>query len=304
MVDAGTVQSLIAPRRYIQGRGVLASLGTHVAEIGKQPLVIADENVWKLAGDASWPRSRTPGSSSSARSSAASAPTGRSTWSPRWPGRARHRRRGRRRQYPRHRQGAGHQTGIAWATVPTVASTDAPTKALFDCLTPTRACSRRCSSPTTPVLVDTQLCANAPYRFLVSGWATPSATRVARSAGRSWRPWPRRPALPARPSTTCRSRSHPRWWSTRYRRRLLPRPTCMSRPSAGNEQPLMPSCPDANGTHRGRAGRVRAGRVGVPCAADPGRARPAPARGRHQPRRPGAPGASRGAGSGLGRAAA
>ena len=51
MADAGTVQSLIAPRRYIQGRGVLASLGSHVAEIGKQPLVIADENVWKLAGD-------------------------------------------------------------------------------------------------------------------------------------------------------------------------------------------------------------------------------------------------------------
>ena len=25
MADAGTVQSLIAPRRYIQGRGVLAS---------------------------------------------------------------------------------------------------------------------------------------------------------------------------------------------------------------------------------------------------------------------------------------
>jgi glycerol dehydrogenase len=30
---------------------VLASLGEHMAEIGQQPLVIADENVWKLAGD-------------------------------------------------------------------------------------------------------------------------------------------------------------------------------------------------------------------------------------------------------------
>jgi glycerol dehydrogenase len=51
MAEAGMVQSLIAPRRYIQGRGVLGSLGRHVAEIGRQPLVIADENVWKLAGD-------------------------------------------------------------------------------------------------------------------------------------------------------------------------------------------------------------------------------------------------------------
>ncbi len=34
MAEAGTVQSLIAPRRYIQGRGVLSSLGEHVAQIG------------------------------------------------------------------------------------------------------------------------------------------------------------------------------------------------------------------------------------------------------------------------------
>ena len=34
MAEAGTIQSLIAPRRYIQGRGVLASLGKHVAELG------------------------------------------------------------------------------------------------------------------------------------------------------------------------------------------------------------------------------------------------------------------------------
>ena len=32
MAEAGTAQSLIAPRRYIQGRGVLASIDTSVAE--------------------------------------------------------------------------------------------------------------------------------------------------------------------------------------------------------------------------------------------------------------------------------
>jgi hypothetical protein len=37
MAEAGTVQSLIAPRRYIQGRGVLGSLGGHQQETGRQP---------------------------------------------------------------------------------------------------------------------------------------------------------------------------------------------------------------------------------------------------------------------------
>ena len=34
MAETGTAQSLIAPRRYIQGRGVLASIGQHVGERG------------------------------------------------------------------------------------------------------------------------------------------------------------------------------------------------------------------------------------------------------------------------------
>lgn len=34
MAETGTAQSLIAPRRYIQGRGVIASIGQHVSELG------------------------------------------------------------------------------------------------------------------------------------------------------------------------------------------------------------------------------------------------------------------------------
>jgi glycerol dehydrogenase len=43
-------QALIGPRKYIQGRGVIGSLGEHVGDLGKDALVVADENVWKLVG--------------------------------------------------------------------------------------------------------------------------------------------------------------------------------------------------------------------------------------------------------------
>jgi glycerol dehydrogenase-like iron-containing ADH family enzyme len=44
------LQALVGPRKYIQGRGVLGPLGEHVNELGKDALVVADENVWGLAG--------------------------------------------------------------------------------------------------------------------------------------------------------------------------------------------------------------------------------------------------------------
>jgi glycerol dehydrogenase len=39
---------LIAPRKYVQGRDLISSLGKYVAELGKDALVIADESVWRL----------------------------------------------------------------------------------------------------------------------------------------------------------------------------------------------------------------------------------------------------------------
>lgn len=45
-----TAQTLIAPRKYVQGRGLLSSLGSYVEELGKDGLVIADEIVWGLVG--------------------------------------------------------------------------------------------------------------------------------------------------------------------------------------------------------------------------------------------------------------
>jgi glycerol dehydrogenase len=182
MADAGTVQSLIAPRRYIQGRGVLASLGGHVAEIGKQPLVIADENVWKLAGD-----------KLAASFSDAGVEFRREVFG----GVCSHREIDRITEVARKgsadivvgvgggttldtAKAAGHQAGIAWATVPTVASTDAPTSALSVVYTDEGVFEEYVFFPHNPdlVLVDTQMCANAPYRFLVSGMGDALATWV------------------------------------------------------------------------------------------------------------------------------
>jgi glycerol dehydrogenase len=64
--------------------------------------------------------------------------------------------------------------------VPTVASTDAPTSALSVVYTDEGVFEEYVFVPHNPdlVLVDTQLCANAPFRFLVSGMGDALATWV------------------------------------------------------------------------------------------------------------------------------
>ena len=182
MAEAGTVQSLIAPRRYIQGRGVLASIGKHVAEIGKQPLLIADDNVWKLAGD---------------KLSASFKEAGLEVSREVFGGVCSHREIDRITEVARKgkadvvvgvgggttldtAKAVGHQAGIAWVTAPTVASTDAPTSALSVVYTDDGVFEEYVFFPHNPdlVVVDTQMCANAPYRFLVSGMGDALATWV------------------------------------------------------------------------------------------------------------------------------
>lgn len=161
---------------------MLASLGSHVAEIGKQPLVIADENVWKLAGD-----------KLAASFSDAGVEFRREVFG----GVCSHREIDRIAEVARKgsadivvgvgggttldtAKAAGHQAGIAWATVPTVASTDAPTSALSVVYTDEGVFEEYVFFPHNPdlVLVDTEMCANAPYRFLVSGMGDALATWV------------------------------------------------------------------------------------------------------------------------------
>jgi glycerol dehydrogenase len=46
MTEMYIAQTLIAPRKYVQGRGLLFSLGRYVEVLGKDALVMADESVW------------------------------------------------------------------------------------------------------------------------------------------------------------------------------------------------------------------------------------------------------------------
>ena len=52
MAETYVAQTLIAPRKYVQGRGLLSALGKYVEELGQDALVIADENVWALVREA------------------------------------------------------------------------------------------------------------------------------------------------------------------------------------------------------------------------------------------------------------
>lgn len=71
-----------------------------------------------------------------------------------------------------------HAAGAAAAIVPTIASTDAPTSAVSVIYTPEGAFSRYLFLPRNPdlVLVDTQVIAEAPARFLVAGMGDALAT--------------------------------------------------------------------------------------------------------------------------------
>jgi glycerol dehydrogenase len=42
----------IAPRKYVQGRGVMAEIGTYLAMLGKKPLLLWDDIVKQIVGDA------------------------------------------------------------------------------------------------------------------------------------------------------------------------------------------------------------------------------------------------------------
>lgn len=178
----GTSLILASPSRYVQGDGVLTDIGEHLAKIGSNPLLVADDRVWELVGEtvqasleaASLPVSRegfgtfTTAASVDHLAEVISAHGhdvivgigGGSVIDA--------------------AKAAGFTAGIRWATVPTAASSDAPCSALSVIYTEEGAFSEYRFFPSNPhlVLIDTRVVANAPERFLVGGIGDALATWV------------------------------------------------------------------------------------------------------------------------------
>ena len=183
---------LIAPRRYVQGRGVLSEIAGYVGVLGKRPLVLWDSRVKGLVGDTVL---------------ASFKQAGTEIVDVDFGGESTHAEADRVAQIVKDNdvdvsigvgggktldvaKAVGIETGIRIVTCPTIASNDSPTSAAtvwydeegnfinFDCW------------PFNPdlVMVDSQVIANGPVRAFVSGMGDALATWVEAKAAYNTRP--------------------------------------------------------------------------------------------------------------------
>ena len=183
------ISVLLSPSRYVQGKNALAELGTHIARIGKKPLVVSDDIVWGLVEE-TVTASFKENSLESARVGFGKYATAKSV----------------DELVELIKSGdhdviiaigggsaidavkaAGFLADIRWVSVPSAASSDAPTSALSVIYTEEGEFVEYRFFPRNPdlVLIDTQLVANAPVRFLVGGIGDALATYL--EARATWR---------------------------------------------------------------------------------------------------------------------
>lgn len=169
---------IISPSRYVQGAGALKSLHEHLRNLGSNALVIADPFVVehmneqfeaslqgvshvteKFVGECSKPEiKRLQEKAKSADADLIVGIGGGKTLDT--------------------AKAVAHYCQCPVAVVPTIAATDAPCSALSVIYTPEGVFDEYLFLPKNPdlVLVDTQVVANAPVRFLVSGMGDALAT--------------------------------------------------------------------------------------------------------------------------------
>ncbi|MDJ0319530.1 glycerol dehydrogenase [Pseudarthrobacter sp. PS3-L1] len=185
------IRTLIAPSRYVQGKGAINRLGEFLAPLGSKPLLVADDMVWGFVAHdvesslnaASLPVNRVqfngiPSAKEVDRLSALIKEHGTDVIVALGGG-----------STIDAVKAAGYASEIRWVTVPTVASTDAPTSALSVIYTEDGVFEEYRFFPRNPdlVLVDTQLVANAPASFLAAGVGDALATWLeARATQRSF----------------------------------------------------------------------------------------------------------------------